>query len=69
MSVIYKNTRRVLSYNVPRQQKTRVMTKGVVPGGLTSSGVARNFIGGVYVLTSRCNFKTCLRPTRKQNGY
>jgi len=57
VSVIYKNTRRVLSYNVPRQQKTGDMTNGVVPGGLTSSGVARNLIWGVYVLTS---FKTCV---------
>jgi len=30
-----KNTRRVLSYDVLRQQKTGVMTKGVVTGGLT----------------------------------
>ena len=33
MSVFYKNTRRVLSYDVLRQQKTGVMTKGVVSGG------------------------------------
>jgi len=32
MSVFYKNTRRVLSYDVLRQQKTWVMTKGVVSG-------------------------------------
>jgi len=25
-----------------------------------NSGVARNLIGGVYVLTSHCNFKTCV---------
>ena len=39
MSVFYKNTRRVLSYDVLRQQKTGVMTKGlcVGEGGLTSS--------------------------------
>ena len=38
MSVFNKNTRRVLSYDVLRQQKTRVMTKGLVSrggGGLT----------------------------------
>ena len=29
MSVFYKSTRRVLSYNVLRQQKTGVMTSGV----------------------------------------
>jgi len=41
VSAFDKNTRRVLSYNVLRQQKNRVMTKGVVSGGgLTSvSGV------------------------------
>jgi len=33
MSVFYKNTRRVVSYDVLRQQKTGVMTKGVVFGG------------------------------------
>ena len=33
MSVCNKNTRRVLSYDVLRQQKTGVMTKGVVSGG------------------------------------
>ena len=33
MSVCYKNTRQVLSYDVLWQQKTGVMTKG---GGLTS---------------------------------
>ena len=27
---------------------------------ITSSGVARNLIWGVYVLTSHCNFKTCV---------
>ena len=37
MSVLYKNTRRFLSYDVLRQQKTGVMTKGVVSEGLTSS--------------------------------
>ena len=26
-------------------------------------------VGGVYVLTSHCNFKTCYCPTREQNGY
>jgi len=26
----------------------------------SSSGVARNLIWGVYVLTSHCNFKTCV---------
>ena len=36
MSVFNKNTRRVLSYDVLRQQKTGVMAKGVVSGGLTS---------------------------------
>ena len=41
MSVFNKNTRRVLSYDVLRQQKTElchVMTKGVVSGG--TGGVA-----------------------------
>ena len=33
VSVFYKNTRRVLSYDVLRQQKTGVMTKGFVYGG------------------------------------
>jgi len=33
MSVFNKNTRRVLSYDVLRQQKNWVMTKGVVSGG------------------------------------
>ena len=33
MSVFYKNTRRVLSYDVLWQQKTGVMTKGGVSGG------------------------------------
>ena len=33
MSIFYKNTRRVLSYDVLRQQKTGVMTKGVVSEG------------------------------------
>jgi len=33
VSVFYKNTRRVLSYDVLRQQKTGVMTQGVVSGG------------------------------------
>jgi len=33
VSVFNKNTRRVLSYDVLRQQKTGVMTKGVVSGG------------------------------------
>jgi len=33
VSVFNKNTRRVLSYNVLRQQKPGVMTKGVVSGG------------------------------------
>ena len=38
MSVFYKNTCRVLFYDVLQQQKTGVMTKGVVSGeGLTSS--------------------------------
>ena len=42
MSVYYKNTRRVLSYDVLRQQKTWVMTKGVVSGGVDLlSGVQR----------------------------
>ena len=39
VSVFYKNTRQVLSYDVLRQQKTGIMTKGVVSGGLTSSPV------------------------------
>ena len=34
MSVFYKNTRWVLSYDVLWQQKTGVMTKGVVSGGV-----------------------------------
>ena len=34
MSVFYKNTRWVLSYDVLRQQKTGVMTKGFVSGGV-----------------------------------
>ena len=34
VSVFYKNTRRVLSYDVLRQQKTEVMTKGVVSRGV-----------------------------------
>ena len=34
MSVFNKNTRRVVSYDVLRQQKTGVMTKGVVSGGV-----------------------------------
>ena len=33
MSLFNKNTRRVLSHDVLRQQKTGVMTKGVVSGG------------------------------------
>jgi len=33
VSVFYKNTRRVLSYDFLRQQKTGVMTKGVVSWG------------------------------------
>ena len=33
MSVFYKNTHRVLSYDVLRQQKTGVMTKVVGSGG------------------------------------
>ena len=37
MSVFNKNTRRFLSYDVLRQQKTGVMTNGVVSEGLTSS--------------------------------
>ena len=37
VSSLQKNTRRVLSYNVLRQQKTRVTTKGIMSGGLTSS--------------------------------
>jgi len=42
VSVYYKNTRRVLSYDVLRQQKTWVMTKGVVSGGVDLlSGVQR----------------------------
>ena len=41
MSVFNKNTRRVLSHDVVRQQKTRVMTKGVVSGGLTSLRLRR----------------------------
>jgi len=36
VSVFDKNTRLVLSYDVLRQQKTGVMTKGVVSGVLTS---------------------------------
>jgi len=37
MSVFNKNTSRVLSYDVLRQQKTGIMIKGVVSGGLTSA--------------------------------
>jgi len=33
VSIFNKNTRRVLSYDVLQQQKTGVMTKGVVSGG------------------------------------
>ena len=33
MSVFNKNILRVLSYDVLRQQKTRVMTRGVLSGG------------------------------------
>ena len=42
MSLFYKNTRRVLSYDVLRQQKTGVMTKGVVSGGSLTSSPAYN---------------------------
>jgi len=42
VSVFYKNTRRVLSYNVLRQQKTGVMTKDVVSGGSLTSSPAYN---------------------------
>ena len=37
-----QNTRRVLSYDVLRQQKTGVMTKGVVSGGSLTSSPAYN---------------------------
>ena len=37
MSVFYINTCRVLSYDVLRQQKTGVMTEGVVSGGSLTS--------------------------------
>ena len=37
MSVFYKNTRRVLSYNVLQQQKTGVTTNGLCPGGSLTS--------------------------------
>ena len=39
VSVFYKNTRRVLSYDVLRYQKTGVMTKGVVSGEFDLTGV------------------------------
>jgi len=37
MLAFNKNTRRVLSYDVLRQQKTWVMTKGIVSGGGVTS--------------------------------
>ena len=42
MSVFYKNIRRVLSYDVLQQQKTGVMTNGVVSGGSLTSSPAYN---------------------------
>ena len=39
---------------------TPISTRGVAWNAI-GSGVARNVIwGGVYVLTSHCNFKTCV---------
>ena len=54
VSVFYKNTRRVLSYDVLRQQKTGVMTKGVVSGGSLTSSQAYNVEPVTNISSSSC---------------
>ena len=54
VSVFYKNTRRVLSYDVLQQQKTGVMTKGVVSGGSLTSSPAYNVEPVTNTSSSSC---------------
>ena len=49
-----QNTRRVLSYDVLRQQKTGVMTKGVVSGGSFTSFPAYNLDPVTNTSSSSC---------------
>ena len=54
MSVLYKSTRRVLSYNVLRQQKTGVITKGVVSEGSLTFSPAYNVEPVTNTSSSSC---------------
>jgi len=57
MSVFYKNTHRVLSYDVLRQQKTGVDQGGCVRGGgltVDLSGVRYNVEPITYTSSSSC---------------
>ena len=54
MSVFNKNTHWVLSYDVLQQQKTGVMTNGVVSGGSLTSSPAYNVEPVTNTSSSSC---------------